>query len=81
MQAYSEYFISEKEKSLVKIIKRTRKSINFPGDDTWIGSLVRGYNAVSPVTGVLMDVHAEYCMNLLDKQMVNECRADGKASR
>lgn len=73
MQAESEYFISSQAKSLLKIIKRTRKSINFPGDDTWIGTLVRGYNTVSPVTGILMDVHAEYCVNLLDKKIDNEC--------
>ncbi len=74
MQAESEYFINSRQKSLLKVIKRTRKSVNFPGDDTWIGSLVRTYNSLSPITGVMMDVHAEYCMNLMDDAFENFCR-------
>jgi hypothetical protein len=29
------------------------------------------------VTGILMDVHAEYCVNLLDKNIDNECDGAG----
>lgn len=75
MQAESEYFISSSEKSLLKVIKRTRKSINFPGDNTWIGSLVRGFNSVSPITGIMMDIHAEFCMDMMDHAFENHCNA------
>ena len=75
MQGESEFFISAREKSLLKVVKRTRKSINFPGDDSWIGSLVRGFNYVSPITGILMDVHAEHCVDFMDATLQNFCHA------
>ena len=77
MQGESEYFMNSSEKTLLKVIKRTRKSINFPGDDTWIGSLIRTYNSLSPITGIMMDVHAEYCMNLMDDAFENFCSPTG----
>jgi hypothetical protein len=79
VQGHSEYFISSRDKLLVKVVKRARKSITFPGDDSWLGSAIRAFNAVTPVTGILMDIHAEYCMDLLSHDFKNICRDDAGA--
>ncbi|MEY4632580.1 MAG: hypothetical protein RIQ81_2700 [Pseudomonadota bacterium] len=77
LQAESEYFISSKNKMLVKVVKRARKSILFPGDDeTWIGSVVRLFGKVTPITGIMMDIHAEFCMDLLSGNFDNICREE-----
>lgn len=73
LQAESEFFINSKEQMLVKVIKTSHKTINFPGDNSIWGRLVRGYNAVSPVVGITMNVHAELCVDYTTDQQRDEC--------
>jgi len=65
LQEFTEYYISEEKKSYAKIIKRMRKNLRFAGDDTWIGSVIRSYNSVSSVMGMMIDVHVEQCESLV----------------
>jgi hypothetical protein len=68
LQENTEYYISEERKSYVKIIKKMRKNLRFAGDETWIGSVIRSYNSVSSVMGMMVDVHVEHCEGLIGSE-------------
>jgi hypothetical protein len=73
IQAESEYFINSEYRSLVKVVKRARKNIKFAGDQSWIGSVVRALNYVSPIDGISTEIHVEFCQNLLKPDQPSAC--------
>lgn len=73
LQSDSEYFINSDRQMLLKVIKSSHKTINYPGDSSIWGRLVRGYNAVSPIVGITMRVHAELCTDYTSEIEVNDC--------